>query len=67
MLSSIFRGRRGLCMLPNQLISFFFFFEGRPVSTVGFHPAGSQVRFFDFWMNLKEKGEGAQNLSQLLS
>ena len=46
MLSSIFRGRRGLCMLPNQLISFFFFFEGRPVSTVGLHPAGSQVRFF---------------------
>ena len=44
------------------LISFLFFlFEGRPISTVVLHPAGSQVCFF--LEELEGKGEGAQNLA----
>ena len=36
-------------------------FEGRPISTVVLHPAGSQVCFF--LEELEGKGEGAQNLA----
>ena len=40
-------------------------FEGRPISTVVLHPAGSQVCFLVcfFLEELEGKGEGAQNLA----
>ena len=43
------------------ILFIFFLFEGRPISTVVLHPAGSQVCFF--LEELEGKGEGAQNLA----
>merc|ERR1711911_331683 len=54
-------GRRGPCFLSCHLISFFFFFfEGRPISTVVLHPAGSQVCFFG---RIRRKGGGGTKSS----